>query len=144
MPHVLRLTLALALMALSSAGCSNGGQSVTFTIELSEADGQGATPMSSAHVRAIALETNDVPLPVTLENLAKLDHPIASGLADAKGRARLTLRPEGAYLIEVNSPPFGPLADAGPWRFTLDADGRTLTPVGDPQSEVRVSTGRPR
>lgn len=133
------LSLALALGAFSLAGCQ-GGRTVTLTVEQASSAQYAAAPVASAHVRAIALATNDVPLPVSLENLEKLDRKLVSGVTDSQGRARLSLRPEGVYLIEVNGPPFGPLAEQGPWRWKLEADGRTLSPLGPEPRDVLVST----
>ena len=122
-------------------GCQ-GGRTVMLTVEHTGTDRQPAAPVASAHVRAVALDTNDVPLPVSLENLSKLDRKVVSGVTDAKGRVRLSLHPEGVYLVEVNGPPFGPLAEAGPWKWKLSAESDALTPVGPPQNEVALLTGR--
>lgn len=137
------LRCAPACAALVIGGCQ-GGHTVTFTVEQAAQAQRAAAPLAAAHIRAVALNTNDVPLPVSIENLEKLDRPIASGITDAQGRSRLSLRPDGIYLIEVNGPAFGALSDAGPWRWTLGADGRTLTPVGAAQQQVELFTGAGR
>ncbi len=134
------LRLALACAALAIGGCQ-GGRTVTLTVMQPGTLQSATTPVTAAHVRAVALDTNDVPLPVSLEALAELDRPLVSGVTDGQGRARLTLRSEGVYLIEINGPPFGPLAEAGPWRWTLGADGRSMTPLGAAPREILISAG---
>lgn len=132
---IIPLTAATTLLA----ACSGGGKPVAFTLRT-----PGGEPISAAHIRAIAFNTNDVPLPVSAETLAALEAPLASGATDSRGVVRLALRPDGVYLLEVNPPPFGALADEGPWRWIFDPDAppRPLTANIEGQVELRSGSAR--
>ncbi len=118
-------SLAVVYMAAAAlGGCAKSPRIVT--LDLYDALG---SPVEAAHVRAIALRTNDLPLPVSFKNLASLDRAIVSGVTDERGAVQLALRDAGAYLVEVTGTPFGELAGAGPWRWKLAPHARSLTPV---------------
>ncbi len=118
--------LALALSCLGAAACGCAGSPRIVSLALQDAEG---SPVAAAHVRAIALRTNDLPLPVSLRNLALLDQALVSGVTDERGVARLPLRGASSYLIEVTGTPFDELSESGPWRWKLAPHARSLTPL---------------
>lgn len=105
----------------------------------------GSEPVEAAHVRLIALKTGTVPLPVTLENLEKYLYAVeAAGATDERGEVRLTLHRGSPHVVEVGSPPLGPLADEGPWAWRLDEAGAELRPVRLSSGVEAAAKAQPR
>ncbi|TVQ76266.1 MAG: hypothetical protein EA380_09055, partial [Phycisphaeraceae bacterium] len=65
------------------------------------------TPVAGAHVRAISLGRNDVPLPVNWETLGEVfatGKLVAQGWTDRDGRVQLRLLRARAYSLEASPP----------------------------------------
>jgi len=109
------------LAACSLTGC--GADQGATRIAVWRVDPQGGEiPLPGARVRAVALDTSPVPLPLSAKTISDaLDNPDEFRSTDDAGIARLSLKPDYAYLIEVVPPPFdAPAARQGLlWRWTL-------------------------
>ncbi len=116
--------------AAALAGCRGPTRSVTLEVS---SDGR---PVPAAHVRAVALDTNDLPLPVTLATLQQAANALpASGVTDETGRVTLRLDKASAYRIEVAGALGSPSA-VGSW--VLSADRSALHEATDTRNEVSV------
>ncbi|HBS29646.1 MAG TPA: hypothetical protein DEB06_09410 [Phycisphaerales bacterium] len=84
----------------------------------------------------MALDTNDLPLPVTLATLQQAANALpASGVTDETGRVTLRLDKASAYRIEVAGALGSPSA-VGSW--VLSADRSALHEATDTRNEVSV------
>ncbi|MBL8747301.1 MAG: hypothetical protein JNK58_13225 [Phycisphaerae bacterium] len=85
-------------------------------------------PIEAAHVRAVAIETGSMALPVSGEVVEEALYAWGDTAAtDETGTALLKLYAHTPHLIEVAPPPFGELAERGPWSWTIEEDGDSLT-----------------
>lgn len=116
----------MLLMPLILAGACSAP---VRTVALRVVDSDG-NPIPGAHVRAIALRTSPVPLPVSGESLEQFTHAReAMAASDNRGVIRLTLHDKSPHLIEVFAPPIGPNESDASAAWRLDAQGRNLTPA---------------
>jgi len=129
--------IALVGASLCLGGCIGQTAKVGLRVEHRVAAGENSVPLGGAPVRAIALNTGTVPLPLTLENLDQYLFAVeVSTATNARGEFKIEVLDGTPYLIEVQGPPLGELGDAGPWSWVLLKDGKTLvpTPVRDQPS----------
>lgn len=119
--------LLLAVIALSLAGCGLPTKGVRFVVR----DAQDGRPLPLVRVRAGPLSTNEIPLPVSLTNLAESNDGLKdSALTDDRGQARLSLYTKKPSLIEVTPVDLRSADLDGPvpaWIY--DPRDRTLTRV---------------
>lgn len=95
-PHAVLPILACLTAGLALAGCRGPTRSVTIEVTI---EGR-AVP--AAHVRAVALDASDVPLPVTTGTLSQAASALpASGITDEAGRVTIVLDRASPYFIEV-------------------------------------------
>lgn len=115
----------LVAATLALGGCS----APVRTVVLRVLDAQGE-PLPDAHVRAVALDTSPVPLPVSGESLEQFTHAReAVGVSDDRGVVRLTIHNKSPHLIEVFAPPIGPHESHAAAAWRLDRHGASLTPA---------------
>ncbi len=99
--------------------------------------------MQNARVRAIAIGTSDLPLPVTMENLRQaLTKTEASATTDSGGEVRLTLLADRAHHVQV-LPPCTDLdrlhsssASSRVWHWFLDLDPPAISEPIDAGNEA--------
>lgn len=109
----------IVVLAALPMGCGSGTSRIALRVDQTPSD----TPAAYARLRAIALDTNGIPLPVSLERLRESKPtPKASAITDKSGAATLALHSSQPYLIEVI-----------PWHPT---GGEGTGPVGAPQAWV--------
>ena len=133
----MRAFLAMVVVALALAGC--GGRS---GITLRVTDASTGEPSPRILVRAAPLDTNGVPLPVTLENLSDAKHATAqSAVTDDSGTASFSVRPKNPYLIELIAidETTGEPGEAA--RFIVDPARHSCDPAGDDMG-YRVEVAR--
>lgn len=115
---------------LSIIGVTDPYRRVQFRLTL---DGK---PIHAAHLRAVAIDTGSMALPISGDVVAEALFAWGDTAAtDGTGLATLKLFAGTPHLIEISPPPFGDLADRGPWTWTMEADGSSLT--------ESTSTGEP-
>lgn len=98
-------------------------------------------PIYAAHLRAVAIDTGSMALPVSGEVVEQAMYAWGdTASTDEEGFATLKLFDATPHLIEVAPPPFGELAERGPWSWTIEQDGASLTTTLASDS----AEGRPR
>lgn len=125
-PGVAILTLALL------AGCASV-RDTRFVVR----DATTGEPAHGVRVRAIALNSGLVPLPLnanTIDEALSLDVAEEAASTRLDGVASLRLRTRAPYLLELSPPPMlafeagNPAWAAPPMRFRFDAKTREVTP----------------
>ncbi len=107
---------------LSIIGVADPYRHVQFRLTL---DGK---PIHAAHLRAVAVDTGSMALPISGAVVAEAMFAWGDTAAtDENGHATLKLFAGTPHLIEISPPPFGELAERGPWTWTIEADGASLT-----------------
>ncbi len=119
-------TTVLLLATASLAACGAKTSLVTLRVT----DDAGA-PLRAARVRAAPLETNGLPLPVSLKTLGQaMAKTSLNATTDADGEVHLKLLESCTHYVQVVPPMSGTLADLAvadslDWHWFLD-----LEPVG--------------
>lgn len=130
----------LPVLALAMASCAAETKRVTLRI----VDDQDA-PVPNARVRAIAIGTSDLPLPVTMENIQQaLTKTEAFATSDRTGEVRLTLLAERAHHVQV-LPPCTDLhelhasaASSRVWHWYLDLDPPVVSEPIDARNDGKI------
>jgi hypothetical protein len=132
-------TLMLFFLSPALTGCGGHGSVLSIAgvtspmrdVELRLAlDGK---PIHAAHVRAVAIDSSSVALPVSGPIIEEALYAWGYGSStDEQGIARLRLYEFTPHLIEVSPSPFSELADEGPWRWTINAERNAIHPMNDP------------
>lgn len=111
---------------LSIAGVTSPMRDLELRLTL---DGR---PILAAHIRAVAIDSSSVALPVSGPIIEEALYAWGYGSStDERGIARLRLYEFTPHLIEVSPSPFSELADEGPWTWTINADRDSIVLMND-------------
>lgn len=119
--------MLIGLVCLPGCGGS-GSRSVTLEVSSVAPDGR-ETPLATAFVRSIPIDTSPVPLPInsrTLKELGGIKQD--SDFTDEQGRATLAIGSEQLFQIEVVEPITSIEVDKPVWTGLYDPSSGNLTP----------------
>lgn len=117
----------LSATCLLCCACAAPTQRVTLVFE----DDAGA-PVAGAHVRAISLGRNDVPLPVNMETLGEAfatGKLVAQGWTDWDGRVELRLLRARTHSLEASPPALSFGSGVGIQRWLLSPESGVISPI---------------
>lgn len=115
---------------LSIAGVTKPMRDVELRLTL---DGK---PLHAAHIRAVAINTSSVALPVSGPVIEEALYAWGYGSStDERGVAHLRLYEFTPHLIEASPSPFSDLADKGPWSWTINAERDAIDAMTDPDRD---------